>query len=510
MFVTNVLAAIACLLLLRFYLHFKNIYRYWQNRGLKVIEPIYFPFGNFWTFIKRDKGVGPILAEWYEEVDSEVIGLYALNEPILLVKDPDIIRDILVKDFNSFTDRGVYMDKNDSLTGQLWKLPGHKWKPLRTKMSTCFTIGKLKMMFSNLLNAGEEMEIFLEKAAAAESIDVDDLCKRFTADIVAQSIFGVEVKSFKDKDNDFLKMLKCLTTGFNRKNMIKFSLQIVAPKFYDFFSFVKFETVNQVAISFVYKMVEKIMEFREATGAVGKDMMQLLIQLKKFGKVDAENGEKLPDSDVCLTMDEVVAQAYTYFFTGSETASSTLTLLLYECSLNQDIQRKVQEDIDKALSSSGGQITYEAILEMKYLNMVVSETLRKYPILQFLMRKSVEDYKLEKIGLELEKGTRIYISVQGLQRDPKYYPDPEKFDPERFSKENQANRHPMTYMPFGEGPRNCIGKRLGYFMVVVGAIHIFRNFNLSTFEDIEVPLKLNPYSYTIRPVNPLLLKVSQR
>lgn len=64
------------------------------------------------------------------------------------------------------------MDENDSLTGQLWKLPGHKWKPLRTKMSGCFTIGKLKMMFNNLLNAGTEMETFLEKSPEGETIDV--------------------------------------------------------------------------------------------------------------------------------------------------------------------------------------------------------------------------------------------------------------------------------------------------------------------------------------------------
>lgn len=69
----------------------------------------------------------------------------------------------------------------------------------------------------------------------------------------------------------------------------------------------------------------------------------------------------------------------------------------------------------------------------------------------------MEDYKFDKIDLEIKKGTRLYFSIHGLHRDEKYYPDPEKFDPERFSKENLATRHPMTYLPFGEGPRNCIG-----------------------------------------------------
>lgn len=124
------------------------------------------------------------------------------------------------------------------------------------------------------------------------TFQVDDLCKRFTADIVGQSIFGLEVKSFRDLDNDFFKMTKCLMSSFNKKKMVKTALQIVAPNFFDFFSFIKFETVNQLALAFVYKVVEKIIEFREKTGTVGKDIMQLLIQLKKFGKLDGDNGEK--------------------------------------------------------------------------------------------------------------------------------------------------------------------------------------------------------------------------
>ncbi|XP_045472273.1 cytochrome P450 6k1-like [Harmonia axyridis] len=509
MFVTNVLLAMAFLIFLRIYIHFKKTYQYWQERGIKVVQSAVFPLGNFWTLIKRDIGVGHMLAEWYNEVDAEAVGLYAINEPFLLVRDPDIIKDILVKDFNSFMDRGIFMDKNDVLTGQLWKLPGYKWKPLRAKMSTCFTIGKLKMMFSNLLKSGSEMEIFLDKAAEAESVDVDDLCRRFSADIIGSSLFGLEVKSFKDKDDDFLRMSTCLLSTFNRKNSIKAALQVIAPNLIDVFSFFKIETVNKYALAFVYNMVEKIIDFRQKTGNVGKDMMQLLIQLKKFGKVDGDNGEKVT-SDICLTMDEVVAQAYTYLFTGSETASSTLIMLFYECSLNKNIQHKLQKDIDDALAASGGEITYEAILEMKYLNMVISETLRKYPTLQFLMRKAVEDYRIEKINLQIKKGTRVYVSIQGMHRDPKYYPNPEVFDPERFSKENQAERHPLTYIPFGEGPRNCIGKRLGYFMIAVGAIHMFRKFSISPYKDSGKQLKLHPYSYTIRPEGSLMLNVTPR
>lgn len=89
--------------------------------------------------------------------------------------------------------------------------------------------------------------------------------------------------------------------------------------------------------------------------------------------------------------------------------------------------------------------------------MVVSETLRKYPTLPFLDRVANEDYKIPNSDLVLKKGTPVFIPMTGIHNDPEYYPDPKKFDPERFSIENKGARVPFTYFPFGEGPRACIG-----------------------------------------------------
>lgn len=88
---------------------------------------------------------------------------------------------------------------------------------------------------------------------------------------------------------------------------------------------------------------------------------------------------------------------------------------------------------------------------------MVSETLRKYPALPVLHRKCTEDCFIEEAGITVEKGQIFLIPVLGLHYDPEYFPDPEKFDPERFNAENKPNIKPYTYLPFGEGPRNCIG-----------------------------------------------------
>lgn len=89
-----------------------------------------------------------------------------------------------------------------------------------------------------------------------------------------------------------------------------------------------------------------------------------------------------------------------------------------------------------------------------------TETLRKYPALPFLSRESLEDYTFENTKVTIPKETMIWVPVFPIHRDPEIYPDPEKFDPERFSEDKMKERNPMYYLPFGHGPRNCVGTYL--------------------------------------------------
>lgn len=98
------------------------------------------------------------------------------------------------------------------------------------------------------------------------------------------------------------------------------------------------------------------------------------------------------------------------------------------------------------------------------------ETLRKYPAVDLLMRVAEKDYKIAKTDHVIPKGNMVMIPVYGFHHDPEYYEDPEKFDPERFSPENKSTRNQFCYLPFGEGPRNCVGLRFGYMQSRIGLI----------------------------------------
>lgn len=117
--------------------------------------------------------------------------------------------------------------------------------------------------------------------------------------------------------------------------------------------------------------------------------------------------------------------------------------------MNQEIQEKCREEIYEILSNYDDKLTYDSIFEMKYLDMVVNETLRKFPVVDSQFRMANRDYKIPNSNLTIPAGTNIFISAFGLHRDERFYENPDKFDPERFTEENLKKRHPFVYIPFG-------------------------------------------------------------
>lgn len=112
-----------------------------------------------------------------------------------------------------------------------------------------------------------------------------------------------------------------------------------------------------------------------------------------------------------------------------------------------------------------------------------------------LNRECAKDYKLPGTNTVIPRGTPIFIPVGGLHHDPQYYPEPDKFDPERFTEENKAKRHHFAYLPFGEGPRICIGMRFGMMQTRLGLITLIKDYEIKPCAKTEVPLKMDPKSF---------------
>jgi len=219
------------------------------------------------------------------------------------------------------------------------------------------------------------------------------------------------------------------------------------------------------------------------------------------------------DSVLRYEGDVLVAQAAFFFLAGFETSSATMSFSLYNLAKNPEIQKKVREEIKNVLKKSNGEITYEAVSEMEYLSAIIYETTRLYPVIAFLDRECTppageEGYSLKPYGnFVIPKGMPIYISLHGLHTDPKYFPNPLTFDPDRFLTKNKQNMIQYTYLGFGSGPHYCIGERLAILQSKMGLVNILKNYRVQSTHKTPVEIKYKPKAFNLQPTEGLYLDI---
>ncbi|CAG7725542.1 unnamed protein product, partial [Allacma fusca] len=170
------------------------------------------------------------------------------------------------------------------------------------------------------------------------------------------------------------------------------------------------------------------------------------------------------------------------------TTESTVTFALYELAINPDVQEKLYQEVKEAVENNNGEFSYDVINKLEYLDCVIQESLRKYPPVVRTDRKCNRPFKLPDSDVVLPVGSLVAIPIHPVHHDPKYWPNPEKFDPERFTKENSINRHPCAFTPFGHGPRNCIGNRFALTEGKAAIAHIVLKFELEPCDKTMIPI----------------------
>lgn len=198
---------------------------------------------------------------------------------------------------------------------------------------------------------------------------------------------------------------------------------------------------------------------------------------------------------------------------------------LYELALDQEMQDRLRNENEEILSKYDGNITYDAIMEMKYLDMVFNETLRKYPVVDTQFRTCSKDFKIPNSNLTIPKNTMILLSSQALHHDDRFWKNPSQFDPERFSDENVKQLNQFSYIPFskfneimtskftktlpqtGEGPRICIGSRFGIMQTKIALVKLLREYRFSSCPKTTIPMAFEPSAAFQSPVGGMWLTV---
>ncbi|KAI4460048.1 cytochrome p450 [Holotrichia oblita] len=214
-------------------------------------------------------------------------------------------------------------------------------------------------------------------------------------------------------------------------------------------------------------------------------------------------------TNLTLTFNELAAQAFVFFLAGFDTTSSSISFALLELALNEDVQNKLRIEINEVLKNYNGEYTYDMLGELHYLDMVISETLRMYPPIPSYTRVCTKDYRVPGTDLVIPKGQRVFIPIQGIHNDPEIYPNPHIFDPTRFNEENKNKRHPFAFLPFGEGPRACLGIRFAMMQTKMCLVLMIRNFKLTINSRTRLPLKFDPSKFFPCPLNGLWIDLEK-
>ncbi|XP_011875034.1 PREDICTED: probable cytochrome P450 6a23 isoform X2 [Vollenhovia emeryi] len=477
------------------YIYYKFvIFNFWRKRGVFYVEPTV-PTGNLTAFVKKRKQIGVLFHDVYQKYkEHRLIGMFLFYKPNLLIADPELIKMVLTKEFVSFHDRGMFCNERvEPFSGNLFCLSGNKWRNLRNKLTPTFSVGKIKQMFPILMECGEKLSKYLDsKAQMRDSVEIKDILSRYTIDVIMATAFGINSNCIEEPTNEYRIYGR---KSFKPISSIRIALGMFVPQIMDFFSI---PYLDRKVYRFYMNLFRENVEYRQTHNIVRKDFMNLLMQLMEKGYVDPDKeGDETTTNATStvrkLTMTEAAAQSHFFFAAGSESSSTTITFALYELTQHQDIQDKVCKEIDEMLAKHGG-LTYDAVNEMTYLHKVVYETMRKYPPLPLLNRICTKETDIPTMNLRLPKGTLISIPVLGLHRDPSIYPDPDKFDPERFNENVVAERHPYAYLPFGEGPRMCLGALFGYLQTKVALVSLLSKYKFTLHPQTQVPLNFREMS----------------
>ncbi|KFB36104.1 cytochrome P450 [Anopheles sinensis] len=444
--------------------------------------------------ISTERHTASILLELYREFRERCLPAGGFNlffSPVLLAVDRGLIERVLVKDFTHFHDRGLYANAkvNPLSSEMLFSLGGEKWHQLRRRLSPALGPPNVRAMFAATARIAQNLTTYVATSGRRLDLEWTDLMARYTTDVIGSCAFGIDCRTIREPRAEFRAMghraFRC-----SLRSMWKLRFGYCFRRLADVLRL----CVNEPSVEqFFLQLCRSTVLHRESYQTVKRDFLQILLDMKDRGELD---------------MTQVAGHCYTFFIAGFETSASLMNFCLFELAKNGAIQEKLRMAILAALDETDGQLSYEMVMSLGYLDQVVNETLRMYPSVDFLFRVSDSDYTIAGLGT-VPRGTLVVVPVHAIHHDPAYYPQPEVFNPDRFAP-SKSFRASTTFMPFGLGPRQCIGATFGLMLVKVGLVAMLRSFRFSLdAERTPVDITFKPRSLVLAPSGGMYLNVER-
>ncbi|KAI2810603.1 hypothetical protein BLOT_001766 [Blomia tropicalis] len=488
---------------------------YWKKRGLDGEEPLSL-IGTLLSMLTPL----PILQQKLVTKYGKFFGGYRRGKPVMYIVDPNVIKRILVQDFHLFRNR-IYENIGSKATSAgLVFLRDEQWKRVRSILTPMFTSSKLRRMESKMSYCTRSLLNILEQQLGNDNetiITVRNMMGNFTMDVIAQCAFATDTNAHVDPNNQFVRnarqlfsvpIWKILLFSILPAPLIRKLRELSVPGFRsgssDFFQ------------DFCKHMIEQRTKETIANGSRHHDMLQLLINAQ-LNQNDSNNKATIFEQQdlleahhvnstveemkaeerelgsiigtKSLSEEEVIAQSLIFLLAGYETTASAMSYCLFELAVQSDVQSRLYKEVQDA-KERDPKLCYETIQSLPFLDAVLTETLRKYPPALFVDREctSEQGYYIPECNYKLSKGDGLQFPVYAIHHCPEFYPEPDQFNPDRFMGDNRNLIQPYTYLPFGGGPRNCIGMRFALVEAKIGLANLIDRFEL--FQSKRTPNQL--------------------
>lgn len=347
--------------------------------------------------------------------------------PLYIVSHPDYIHQVLVTDADKYYKSQVTKRAMYPVVGNgIFTSDGEFWKRQRKLVQPSFHTRRIGTYAQVMVDYTEAM---MRRWEDGQVYDIDREMTSLTMNIIAKSLFNADVSRESREIGEVIAVaLEIINIRLGK---------VIAPP--DWLPTRENRRLAKTAKR-LDETIQKFIDDRRATGEDRGDLLSMLLLAQ-----DDEGGQ--------MTDKQVRDEAMTLFGAGHETTAVTMMWVWYLLSQHPEVEVKLMRELDSVLG--GRAPTLEDLPHLPYTEMVIKETLRLYPPAFGVTRQTVADTEIG--GHPIRKGRAVYVNIYGVQRDARFFPDPDRFDPERFSPENEKQIPKYAYLPFGSGPRVCIG-----------------------------------------------------
>ncbi|XP_015921403.2 cytochrome P450 4C1-like [Parasteatoda tepidariorum] len=380
-----------------------------------------------------------------------------------------------------------------------------KWRHRRKLLTPAFHFNILKD-FQYVFNKQSKILVnILDKHSKEKYVDILPIVTRCGLDIICESVLGAEMHTQTKSTSPYVKgVIELGNLFFQRALRPWLWIEAIYPYFPSGRQFLK---TSAIVHEFTDKLISERKQAKLERRMSSEDSQgsnESSYKRKKRALLDLLLDEHIENNSISET--EIREEVDTFTFEGHDTTSIAMSWTLYLIGLHPWVQDKVHEELDSIFGESDREVDVDDIKDMKYLECVVKESMRLYPSVSIFGREIRDDLQCNEYVIP--QGSMCYVNVYLLHRDSKVFPNPEKFDPDRFSPENSAGRHPFAYVPFSAGPRNCIGQRFAFMEIKTVVSSVLRKFKVKSLDPRD---RVNVMDEIIlRPEGELRLQIRKR